>query len=757
MSLIIENEYIYIFHVDLDENSSKLTAFVTPDGHYEFLKVPFGLCNSPAVFQRYINTIFQDLIRENVVVVYMDDLMIAAASEQENLAKLKRVLAVAQKFGLVIRFNKCQFVRRKVTFLGHILWNGTVSPSEEKTTSIRNFPQPATVKQVQSFLGLAGYFRKFIPNFSVVAKPLSDLTRQDVIFKFGEKEQQAFAALKGMLVNEPILKVFDQSRETELHTDASKLGYGACLLQRHENELHPVLFLSRKTSAAEMNYSSYELEVLAVVYALKKLRVYLLGLKFKIITDCKAFNQTMNKRDMCARVARWALQLEEFDCDVVHRSGTAMRHVDALSRYPAVLQIQDSFLEQVKAAQGKDEECALIREVISSGKDYKNYELVRGVLYQFIEGVRLLVVPKPMQGQIIRAEHERGHFGARKVEAVVRRGYAIDKLFEKCAKVISNCVPCILASRKSGKQEGLYNPIDKGKGPLETYHVDHLGPMPSSAKGYKYILVIVDAFTKFVWLYPVKDTSTAATLNKLEAQQDVFGAPRRIISDRGTAFTSNAFREYCEAKNIDHVLIATGVPRGNGQVERVNGIIIPALTKLSIQDPLKWYQHVSSLQRFMNSTVTRSTGRTPFKLMFGVSMKNVEDQQLADAVDKALIRCFEEDRSEERETAKKEILKLQEENRRSYNKRRKAANIYVPGDMVAIRRTQFITGGKVNAESMGPYRVSAAMDNDRYEVERIGDGPGPAKTTTAADFMKRWTSSDDKIEDSSDDKDDEDT
>lgn len=726
------------FHVDVDEASRRFTSFVTPDGQYEFMKTPFGLCNSPAVFQRYINVIFAELVRAKIVTVYMDDLIIASTTERDNVVKLRQVLQTAAEYGLQIKWSKCQFICSQVNFLGHILKDGSVKPSNEKSQAIQNFPEPKNAKHIQAFLGLAGYFRKFVPGFASKAKPLSDLTRADVPFVFGECERQAFNELKAILTSDPVLKIFDPTRETELHTDASKTGYGACLLQQYERNWHPVFFLSKRTSPAEENYSSYELEVLAIIYALKKLRVYLLGLCFKIVTDCNAFQLTMKKRDLSARVARWALQLEEFAVTVVHRAGSAMRHVDALSRYPAVLQIQDTLLETVKSAQRQCPRCEVIRESIEVKGAYRDHELRRGVLYRVHEGSYLLVVPKSMQMQIIRAAHEKGHIGARRVEAEVRKDYSIDQLAEKCDRVVAQCVPCILSSRKAGRQEGLLNPIDKGDAPLDTYHVDHLGPLPSTAKNYKYILVVVDAFSKFSWLYPVKNTTAGATIQRLELQQELFGSPRRIVSDRAAAFTSNEFREYCIKEGIEHTLTTTGVPRGNGQVERMNGTIIPALTKLAIEDPLKWYQHVDKVQRFINSTVTRSTKRSPFEIMFGVQMRIPEDLPLASAMEEALRQEFEEHRRAERLAARNEIEKLQDENRQSFNKFRRPARRYQVGDLVAIQRTQFMTGGKLRADFMGPYRVISLSDPDRYEVERAGNGPGPAKTLTAADLMKPW-------------------
>ncbi|GFU68573.1 retrovirus-related Pol polyprotein from transposon 17.6 [Trichonephila clavipes] len=196
-----------------------------------------------------------------------------------------------------MKFKKCQFLRRKVEFLGHVVKNGTIRPSIAKTLAVKKFPAPTTVKQVQSFLGLTGYFRKFIPAYSQIAKPLSDLTRKDNPFMFEQPQMEAFKKLKRLLTESPILSIFQQGKTTELHTDASQQGYGAVLLQEAEDgKLHPVQYMSQKTTPAEEKYGSYELEVLAVVNALKKFRTYLLGNHFKIITDCSAFQKTMDKK-----------------------------------------------------------------------------------------------------------------------------------------------------------------------------------------------------------------------------------------------------------------------------------------------------------------------------------------------------------------------------------------------------------------------------------------------------------------------------
>lgn len=230
------------------------------------------------------------------------------------------MLQVASKHGLEINFKKCQFIHRRVEFLGHVIENGKIYPSPNKTVAVRRFPVPRSLKGVRSFLGLTGYFRKFIPHYSTIAKPLSDMFKKDQKYVFNEAQMQAFESLKQSLTGDTVLKIYRPENETEVHTDASQDGSSAVLLQRSsdDGQMHPIYYTSRKTTPAERKYTSYELEVFAIIETLKKFRTYLLGVKFKVVTDCSAFQKTLSKKDLVTRVARWALLLEEYDLTVEH-------------------------------------------------------------------------------------------------------------------------------------------------------------------------------------------------------------------------------------------------------------------------------------------------------------------------------------------------------------------------------------------------------------------------------------------------------
>lgn len=538
---------------------------MTHAGQYQFRKVPLGLCNSPAVFQRFINNIFHDMTIQGIALPYIDDLIIPAKNEDEAIERLKLVLKRAGEYGLEINKKKCKLLERRIEFLGHVIEDEKLYSSPEKTKAVLKFPEPKTVKQVQSFLGLTGYFRKFIPHYSRIAKPLTDLLKKKQAFQFETEEVKAFKKLKQCLIKEPVLSIYNQDYKTEVHTDASQDGYGAVLLQElpEDGKLHPVYFMSKKTSEAERKYCSYKFEALAVVETLKKFRIYLLSKTFKIITDCAAFQQTMRKKDLTTRIARWALFLEEYDYHIEYRSGTRLKHVDALSRHPVMMtETIHDIIPKMRKAQ-EDENFKRIKKQLEDGP-HQDYVLRSRVVHKHSFGCELIVVPDAMQNEIIRSAHERGHFATRRTEEEVKREFFIPDLHAKVEKCIANCIKCILIDKKSFKKEGYLYPLNKGEVPLQTYHLDYLGPLETTHKNYKHISAVIDAFTKFVWLYPTKTVTSKETIEKLESQKSIFGNPSRIVSDRGTAFTSAEFENYCHQENIEHVKVMAGLPRANG-------------------------------------------------------------------------------------------------------------------------------------------------------------------------------------------------
>lgn len=737
-TLDLKNSY---FHVPIKEESRKYTAFVTPQGQYEFMRAPFGLCTSGSAFGRFIDSVFRKLTNEGVMLAFVDDIIIPSRDEEQGLAAVKCVLDVAQKAGLQFNWKKCVFLQRRVEYLGYQIYEGRIEPASQKVEKVRGFPFPKNAKQLQRFYGLASYFRKFVANFAEVMRPLSVLLKKDERFEVTSDVKKAFDHIKTVLSQYPVLRIFKSGLETEVHTDASKEALAGILMQRAEDDgrFHPCYYYSRLTNQAEKNYHSFDLESLAVVESVKKFRCYLLGQRFKIVTDCIAFKQSLLKKNPNARTSRWLDVLAEFEYAVEHRSAERMRHVDALSR-ANVMVVTSAVCARIAAAQRADSTVAEIMRRIERDGSYDEYTVSDGVLHKGCVGAEKLYVPDGMQIEIIRSAHEQGHFGVKKTKERIGKDYFIPNVESKIEKCIASCMRCIVGERKRGQKEGELHSIPKGSVPLDTWHVDHLGPMPSTRKSYNYIFTIVDAFTKFIWLFPVKSTTAEEVIKKLKIVANTFGNPRRIVSDRGAAFTSKAFEDYCAENNVEVHKIVTGVPRGNGQVERIHGVIIPVLTKLSIEKPDEWFKHVERVQTVINNSWQRAIGMTPFELFIGVKMKTKEDIMLSQILKEEMQKIFNDGRDELRQHARQNIIKMQEENRKYYNLRRKKTRQYKVGDLVALPVTQFRTGGKVKRRFLGPYEIRKILPNDRYEVRKVDEeDEGPVQTTTAGDELKNWT------------------
>lgn len=322
------------FHqIELNPQDVSKTAFSTPYGHYEFLRMPFGLKSAPATFQRVMDNILYGLQGERCF-VYLDDIVVFASSLQEHEEKLREVFSRLDAFHLKIQPDKCEFLRHEVAYLGHVISSEGVKPNPEKTTAVKNFPIPKSCKDIKAFLGLTGYYRRFIANFSNITKPLTSLLKKDVPFVWGESQEKAFNECKRLLTSSPILQYPDFNKEFILTTDASIHAIGAVLSQGDIGKDLPIAYASRTLNKAESNYSTIERELLAIVWAVKHFRPYLFGRKFTIVTDHKPLTWLFSVKDPGSRLVRWRLKLEEFEYNIVYKSGKSNTNADALSRPP---------------------------------------------------------------------------------------------------------------------------------------------------------------------------------------------------------------------------------------------------------------------------------------------------------------------------------------------------------------------------------------------------------------------------------------
>lgn len=361
------------------------------------------------------------------------------------------------------------------------------------------------------------------------------------------------------------MALFNPGAETELHTDASKLGLAAILMQRDEmHVLKPIAYFSRQTTLEEQNYTSYDLETLAVVVALQKFRVYLIGISFKIVSDCSSLKATFQKRDMLPRVARWWEQMQEFNFVVEYRPGASMTHVDALGRNPVpskdVLRISSvPDTNWLSTVQNADDDLQRIIGILKDPKlddlvDIKsNYKVKNDKLFRTTADGDRWVVPKGVRWQITKQCHDDiGHFAFDKTLDKIKANYWFPKMRRFIRKYVDSCLECAYSKSSAGKKPGFLHPIPKVAAPFDTIHIDHTGPFVRSSKGNMYILVLIDAFTKYLYLKAVRNTKTQTTIRVLKEYFGIFGVPKRVISDRGTSFTSDSFKAFMNEKGIKH-------------------------------------------------------------------------------------------------------------------------------------------------------------------------------------------------------------
>ena len=321
-------------HIEVALESRGITAFVTSDGLFEWSRMPFGLSNAPATFQRYVDQQLRDFIGKFCAVFFDDCMVYTTGSLEQHARDVKRLLDRLHSVGLEASASKCRFAYKELLFVGHIVGRGTIRPDPSKIRAVEEFPVPTTVTALKGFLGLANYYRRFVAGFATIAHPLYELLKKGAAYEWSQHRQQAFVALKTALSRAPCLHAPDFTKKFILQTDASGVGISGVLSQITEGTDHPVGFVSRQLNKAEMNYSATEWECLAVVWAIGEFEPFLIDKPFTVVTDHAALKVIADKNTTNKRLARWALLLQEFSFDVQHRPGKANANADALSRSP---------------------------------------------------------------------------------------------------------------------------------------------------------------------------------------------------------------------------------------------------------------------------------------------------------------------------------------------------------------------------------------------------------------------------------------
>lgn len=752
------------YQIKVDSESRPYTAFVTPNGHYQFTRVPFGLTNSPAVFMRAMSHVVRGMNKKNVM-VFMDDILIATTTIEENLSILCDFLKRLRSIGMTLNLEKCEFLRTTVNYLGHKLSAEGMRPGDCKTESVRNFPIPQNIREVRQFLGLTGYFRKFVRNFSLIARPLTLLLKKNATFTWEDDQQAAFNRLKELLCAQPVLTLYNPNAEHELHTDACSFGIGGVLIQKDsEGNRQPVAFYSRNTTPAETKLHSYELETIAVVDSLERFKYYLLNKHFTIYTDCHSLKLSAMKKELVPKIARWFLKIQEFDFDLQFRPGSQMLHADALSRHPNCVvdgcdpvahRIYRLGMEEndwISTLQNQDGDLKRIRKILDgelinqpdTTEIEKNYISSDGRLYKQTENGPRFVVPRGIRYHVIHSAHDKmGHPGLDRTVEYLQRTYWFPRMRSAVCKYIKSCVPCLYNKRGKDETRHQLHTVDTPAVPFQVIHIDHCGPFPRSSSQNEEVIGIVDSFTKFVVLRAVRNKKPQPVIKLIEDMADFVGMPAVIVSDRGGAFVSKEFEKFCEAHAIKHSLTAARTPRGNGHIERCFQVVNSSLMTMS-EDPngKDWDKHLRAVQWSMNSMKNRITGLSPQELLLSYRPRNIVGNQLTNAllseIDEEIVPV-----EELRRITIERVKEIRHAQAEKYNSSHMAPEQYHEGDLVLIRADHPATGSsrKLLTRFKGPYVVSKVLGADRYEVrdsETVRLTRKPFVSVQCSERMKRW-------------------
>ncbi|UYV66907.1 hypothetical protein LAZ67_4003288, partial [Cordylochernes scorpioides] len=729
------------WQVEVEERDKEKTAFTTAHGLYEFNVMPFGLCNAPATFERNMENMLGNL-RWQICLCYLDDVIIYSPDFPTHLKRLEAVFRCFRESNLRLNDKKCRFAFEELEILGYITSKHGIKPAEHNIKAVRNFPRPKKVKEVQSFLGMCSYYRKFIKDFSKIADPLTNLIKKSVSFTWTERQEEAFQTLKTALLSPPILGHFNPNAPTYVHTDASNIGIGATLVQDIGGEEKVISYLSRTLSKAEQNYSTTEKECLAVVWSMSKLRPYLYGRHFKIVTDHHALCWLKNLKDPTGRLARWALKIQEYDFDIIHKSGKKHLDADGLSRGPLPETDWDEDFERLFLNQITDEEDKFIESVKknlngSRRSIAQNFKEEDGCLFKKNPNPEgrawLLVVPENKKREIMKEYHNHmsnGHLGVARTMYRIKSKYFWPSMLKDVSEFVRTCHLC--QSRKGSNQlpSGLLQPIPPANFPFERIGIDFVGPLPSTKNRKKWIIVLSDYYTRYAETRAVSE-ATVKEVSKFLVE-DIFlrhGAPQYLISDRGSQFTSNLMKEVMKTCKIKHCFTTSYHPQTNGLTERLNRTLINMLSMYVNTDQKNWDEILPFITHAYNTTIQETTGYSPFFLMFGREPTSLlDDRNISVDIDKddydEYIKHHLDKINRTRKLVINNTIKTQERMKKNYDKKHMERS-YEPGELVAVWTPIRKIGKceKLLRKYFGPYRILKKLSNVNYLIEPK-DNPG---------------------------------
>lgn len=710
----------------VQEDDIPKTAFRTRYGHYEFLVMPFGLTNAPAAFMDLMNRICRPYL-DKFVIVFIDDILIYSHSREDHEEHLRLVLDLLRKEQLYAKSSKCEFWLTKVQFLGHVISAKGIHVDPAKIEAVKSWNSPKTPSEIRSFLGLAGYYRRFIENFSKIASPMTKLTQKNEPFVWSSEQEDAFQLLKQRLCDAPILSLPVGTENFVVYCDASHKGLGCVLMQNGK----VIAYASRQLKVHEQNYTTHDLELGAVVFALKIWRHYLYGTKCTVFTDHKSLQHIFDQKMLNMRQRRWVELLNDYDCDIKYHPGKANVVADALSRKETVkpvrvrslvISVQTSLKAQIIQAQQE----AFAEDRL---KNESLFGLARqlepkddGVLY-FLDRIW---VPVGLRKLILDEAHKSNysvHPGADKMYQDLRDFYWWPGMKRAIAEYVSKCLTCSKVKVEYQKPSGL---LHQPKIPIwkwERITMDFVTKLPRSSGGFDSIWVIVDRLTKSAHFLPIRETYPMERLARLYISEIVakHGIPVSIISDRDGRFTSRFWQSLQSALGSRLDMSTAYHPQTDGQSERTIQTLEDMLRACAIDFGGSWDRHLPLIEFSYNNSYHTSIKCAPFEALYGRKCRSplcwaeIGDSQITgpEIIQETTDKIFK---------IKDRLIAARDRQKKYADKRRRPLEFSV-GDMVLLKVSpwkgvvRFEKRSKLSPRYTGPFKILARVGPAAYRLD----------------------------------------
>jgi len=743
------------FQIPMEKKSIEKTAFICEQGLFEYLRTPMGLRNSPSTMNRLLLRIFKNKIGKSIQ-IFMDDILIMSNSYDEHIVHLRETFEILKRANLRAKAKKCSFMSKRVPFLGHIITPEGRIPNPATVEKVIKYKKPTTLKDLQGFIGLCSYYRTFVKNFSDIAHPLIELTKksENKNVDWTEEAQKSFESLKSLLTTEPILAhpLFDL--EFILQTDASGHSLGAVLSQVQNGKEVAISYASRHLNAAEKKYPSIEREALAIIFGIRQFKHYLLDNPFTIETDCRPLLWLEKIKDTdSGRLQRWGITLSSMKYKIKYKEGKIHRNADFFSRLPiATIQEMSEEICLIKQEQETDPLCRQIAYYLEKGElldrsiDFPGwlpyidfFQIKRGILWHVFlptskkrddRKVLQVVLPSSLRKTILEEYHDKAnHFAFLKTYLNVQKRYYWPDMLKEIKEYCKACVTCAKTKKLHTAVRPLLRPIDIARGPWDVVSLDFMGPIrPKSRQGNSYIMVSTCLFSKYVDCIALPEISARTTAKALiERIFYQHGAPRCILSDRGSQFTSKLFKHLLEILGIDQKLTTAWHPQCNGQTERANKTLCQIIRGYINDQHDNWEDLLEPIRFAFVNSVSSSTQFSPYFLthlrdpvmLIDQIMNAVNDKVITpqDYVSQAL-----QNLNKAYNMVRANLVKERQHQKEQYDKRAKDLK-YQAGDKVLLDVRGVVPPDKCKKflpKYEGPYRILKVYENGTAEITAEG-------------------------------------